>query len=93
LAEFFSLFAGHLECIILNGGYSTAQATALSHQIPYVVTIPHELSESVARDFIRGFYEAIVAEKSHEHAFEYGCAAIRLLHGSEREMPVLTKRE
>jgi CheY-like chemotaxis protein len=92
LAGLFKLFETQIECVVLNGCYSDAQAQAIAQHIPYVIGISQTLSEWVAIEFIVSFYDALEAGRSIEFAYRWGCSIIQLSGSTEDSMPVLLKR-
>lgn len=78
LASLFELFAGSLECIVLNGCYTQIQAEAIAQHIPYVVGMDKAIGDKAAIEFAAGFYSALGAGKSYEFAYKMGRVAIKL---------------
>ena len=91
LAELFALFADRIECIVLNACYSATQAQAIAQHIPYVVGMKQAIGDAAAIQFSVGFYDAILAGKSIEFAYQLGCNAIRTAGIPEHLTPVLHK--
>ena len=89
LAELFALFADRIECIVLNACYSATQAQAIAQHIPYVVGMKQAIGDAAAIQFSVGFYDAILAGKSIEFAYQLGCNAIRTAGIPEHLTPVL----
>ena len=93
LSNLFKQFAGQIECVLLNACYSERQAKAISKHIPFVIGMEKEIGDKSAIAFSVGFYQAIVAEKAIEEAYEMGCALVGLEQGVDEMMvPVLLKR-
>ncbi|MFB2769015.1 CHAT domain-containing protein [Pelatocladus sp. BLCC-F211] len=93
LASLFELFAGSLECIVLNGCYTQIQAEAIAQHIPYVVGMDKAIGDKAAIEFAAGFYSALGAGKSYEFAYKLGCTAINLSGIPENLTPKLHKKE
>ena len=88
LAGLFKLFAGKLQCVVLNACYSEAQAEAIAQHIPYVIGMSQAIEERAAIEFAVGFYDALGAGRDFEFAYEFGCSAARL-NGTADLTPVL----
>ena len=91
LAGLFELFAGQIECVVLNACYSDAQADAIAKHIPYVIGMKAAVSDDAAIEFAVGFYDALGAGKSVEKAFLFGRNAIALKGIPEHLTPILRK--
>ena len=91
LATSFRLFAqkSKIECVVLNGCYSQAQATAIAAYVPYVVGMQQTIGDQAAIKFAVGFYDALGNGESVEFAFESGQVAMALHSTGYTEMPVL----
>ncbi len=92
LAALFKLFAGKVECVVLNADYSEITAEAISKYVDYAIGISQPISDRVCIEFATGFYDAIGAGNSPEKAYEMGCAAIQLSGSPGYTIPVLKKR-
>lgn len=91
LAGLFELFAGQINCVLLNGCYTAMQAQAIAQHIPYVVAMNQAIGDGAAIAFAVGFYDALGAGREVEFAYKLGCAAIRLEGIEEHLTPVLVK--
>lgn len=92
LAGLFELFAEQVDCVVLNGCYSEAQADAISEHINYVIGMNKAIGDRAAIEFAVGFYDALGAGKPVEFAYKFGCAAIRLAGIPEQLTPILKKK-
>jgi CHAT domain len=92
LAGLFKLFASQVECVVLNGCYSEAQAGAIAQHVPYVVGMSQAIGDRAALEFAVGFYDALGAGREVDFAYEMGCCAIRLAGIGEALTPVLKKK-
>ncbi|WP_414753120.1 AAA-like domain-containing protein [Anabaena sp. CCY 9910] len=92
LAKFFQLFAGEVNCVVLNACYASVQAEAIAQYIPYVVGMNQAIGDEAARQFAQGFYRAIWDNRSIEDAFASGVNAIALDGIPEDLTPVLLRR-
>jgi hypothetical protein len=92
LAGLFELFAEQVECVVLNGCYSEAQADAISEHINYVIGMNKAIGDRAAIEFAVGFYDALGAGKPVEFAYKFGCAAIKLVGIPEQLTPILKKK-
>ena len=92
LAGLFELFAGQIECVVLNACYSDVQADAIARHVPYVVGMNASVSDKAAIEFAVGFYDALGAGKSVEEAFRFGRNAIALKGIPEDLIPILKKK-
>ena len=91
LAGLFKLFAGKLQCVVLNACYSESQAEAIAQHIPYVIGMSQAIEERAAIEFAVGFYDALGAGRDFEFAYELGCSAV-CLNGMADLTPVLKKQ-
>ena len=89
LANLFELFAGKVECVLLNACYSVPQAEAISKHIDYVIGVPTEISDRAAIEFAVGFYDALGAGWPIKEAYRLGCNALRMEGVPRRLEPVL----
>ena len=92
LAGLFELFAGQIDCVLLNGCYSEVQAQAIVQHIPHVVAMNSSIGDDAAIAFAVGFYDALGAGRDVEFAYKLGCAAIRMEGIAEHLTPVLLTR-
>jgi len=93
LARLFKLFADHIECVVLNGCYSTAQAEAIAQYINYVVGMNAVVDDRALIEFAVGFYDALGAGRTVEFAFEVGCSAVELSGMGDGSIPVLLQKK
>ena len=91
-----SMFAAHsppIQCVVLNACYSATQGELIAQSVPFTIAVDGLLNDTAAKEFSRGFYDAIGAGKPFDFAYGEGCRAadmvlprasslIRLLHGS-----------
>lgn len=68
-----------LQCVILNACFSAAQGQLIAHSIPFTIAIDGLLNDAAAKEFSRGFYDAIGAGKPYDFAYEEGCRAADLV--------------
>jgi GTPase SAR1 family protein len=92
LASLFELFAGKVQCVILNACHSDLDAAAVSQKIPFVVGMRRAVRDQAAISFSVGFYQALGAGRPIEECFAAGCVLV----GMEADMeashtPVLWK--
>jgi hypothetical protein len=92
LASLFRLFAGSVECVVLNACYSDVQAEAISQHIGYVVGMNQAIGDKAAIEFAVGFYAALGAGAPYESAYEHGCVAITLSGLPGTTTPILNKK-
>jgi hypothetical protein len=92
LAGLFELFAGQLECVLLNACYSEVQAEAIAAHIPYVIGMNRAIGDKAARVFAVGFYDALGAGKDIEFAYKFACNSIQMEGIPEHLTPVLKRR-
>ena len=93
LAQLFELCSDHVKCIVLNACYSEMQAVAISKHIDCVIGMKEAIGDNAAIKFSQGFYDALVAGKSFEVAYKFGCNAIGLRGIPENLTPILKKRQ
>jgi hypothetical protein len=89
LAGLFELFADRVECVVLNGCYSQAQADAISQHINYVIGMSQAIEDRAAIEFAVAFYDALGSGRPVEFAYKFGCAAIQLAGIPEQLTPIL----
>lgn len=89
LANLFELFAGIIECVILNACYSEVQASAIVQHVGYVIGMSKEIGDKAAIKFSIGFYDALGGGRSVEDAYKFGCNAIQAEGIPEYLTPVL----
>lgn len=86
LAALFQLFESDVECVLLNGCYSKAQAEAIVEHIDYVIGMKQAISDVAAIEFAVAFYDAIGAGRSYEFAYHFACSAIQLNTSSSQTL-------
>lgn len=91
LARLFELFKHQIECVLLNACYSQFQAEAINKHISYVIGMSATIQDKAAIEFAVGFYDALVAGKPIEDAFQFGCNAIQLYNIPQHLSPLLKK--
>ena len=94
LASLFKLFSQktQIECVVLNGCYSQAQAAEIVAHVPYVVGMKQAVGDQAAIEFAVGFYEALGNGEPIEFAFKCGKVAMELNSTGYAEMPLLLSR-
>ena len=75
LAELLGLFP-KLNCVVLNGCYTTVQAQEIVKHIPYVIGMGDAIVDKAARIFTEAFYDSLGAGQPIEVAFKIGKNAI-----------------
>lgn len=73
-----SIFAAHsppIQCVVLNACYSTAQGELIARAVPFTIAVAGLLNDAAAKEFSRGFYDAIGAGKPYDFAYGEGCRA------------------
>lgn len=78
LSDLFGLFAGKIECVLLNACYSEVQAETIHRHINYVIGMSQSIGDKAAIKFSAGFYDALGAGRSFKAAYNFGCNAIDL---------------
>ncbi len=92
LANLFALFAGQIECVLLNACYSETQAAAIHRHVDYVIGMNNAVGDRAAINFAVGFYDALGAGKSYDIAYKFGCSAIDFEDIVQSITPVLMAR-
>ncbi|HEY9697640.1 MAG TPA: CHAT domain-containing protein [Trichocoleus sp.] len=92
IANLFALFSNQVECVVLNACYSEVQARAIAQHISYVIGMKRAIGDKAAIEFAIGFYDALLAGRSVEFAYNLGCSAIQMAGIPERLTPVLVQR-
>ncbi|MDQ2717344.1 MAG: CHAT domain-containing protein [Chloroflexota bacterium] len=78
LADLLKRYSKTLRCVVLNACYSIAQAQLITSGIPFTIAMEGEVGDAAAREFARGFYDAIGAGKDFAFAYDEGCLTARL---------------
>lgn len=78
LADLLKRYSKTLRCVVLNACYSISQAQLITPGIPFTIAMEGQVGDAAAREFARGFYDAIGAGKDFAFAYEEGCLAARL---------------
>ena len=92
LANLFALFAGQIECVLLNACYSEAQAAAIYRHVDCVIGMNQAVGDRAAIKFAVGFSDALGAGRSYEVAYKFGCSAIDFEDIVQSLTPVLMAR-
>ncbi|MGB3294974.1 MAG: AAA-like domain-containing protein [Phormidesmis sp.] len=93
LANLFDLFAGQIECVLLNACYSEAQAKAIYQHVNCVIGMNQAVGDRTAIKFAVGFYDALGAGRAYDIAYKFGCSAIDFEDVVESLTPVLMVRQ
>jgi CHAT domain-containing protein len=93
LAAMFKLFSLQVNCVVLNACYSEVQAKVIAEHIPFVIGMNDAIGDKAAIAFAVGFYKALVANRSIEDAYQFGCVEIQLIGLPEHLKPVLYIKE
>jgi hypothetical protein len=93
LTKLFKLFAGSVECVVLNASYSTIQAEAIAEHIPFAIGMEKAIGEKAAIEFSSAFYEALGEGRDYQFAYDYACTAIELAGIAESDTPQLSKKK
>jgi hypothetical protein len=78
LADLLSTYCPPIECVILNACYTEIQGELISQRVPYTIGISGDITDAAAREFTRGFYDAIGAGRDYRFAFQEGTRAVNL---------------
>lgn len=78
LAGLFQLFAGTVECVVLNGCFSEVQAKAIVRYIDFVIGMTQAIDDGAAIEFAIAFYDALGAGQNYAFAYNYAVNAIHL---------------
>jgi hypothetical protein len=89
LAYLFNLVSNQVDCVLLNACYTEILAKAISKHIKYVIGMDKEINDKAAIIFTRGFYQALVRDRSIEEAYKYGCVQIKLENIPNHLKPIL----
>jgi hypothetical protein len=92
LAGFFKLFAGIVECVVLNACYSEVQAAAIAEHVPYVIGMRKDIGDDAAIEFAVAFYDALGAGGDVKFAHKLACNAIQMAGLSENLIPALKSK-
>ena len=78
LADLFKAYSSTLRCVVLNACYSHSQGELIALGVDFTVAIEGQLEDDAAREFSRGFYDALGAGKEIDFAYEEGCRRVGL---------------
>jgi CHAT domain len=92
IASLFGLFADQIECVVLNACYSVTQAEAIAAHIPAVIGMNRAIGDRAAIEFSISFYDALLAGRSVEFAYKFGCSAIQMAGIPEYLTPTLKQK-
>lgn len=94
LAALFGEVTDTVRCVIVNACDSTPLAKALAEHIDYVIGMKESISDPAAIAFSLGFYQALVAGRPVEKAFNFATRHIQLQPyvGGENSTPELFRR-
>ncbi len=92
LSDFFSLFSGRIQCVILNACDSKQQAKAIAQHIDYVIGMNRPIGDDAAIKFAEGFYRALFSGETITAAYQFGCSAIDLANNPEYQTPELFEK-
>ena len=93
LGNLFGLFAGQIECVLLNACYSEVQAAAIYQHVDCVIGMNQAVGDRTAIKFAVGFYDALGAGRAYDIAYKFGCSAIDFEDVVESLTPVLMARQ
>lgn len=62
----------NLQCVVLNACYSLAQGELISLGVPFTIAMEGPVDDDSAREFARGFYDAVGAGKTIDSAYQEG---------------------
>jgi hypothetical protein len=93
LAGLFALSTEPVKCVVLNACYSATEAQAIARHVDCVIGMNKAIGDKAAVKFSGGFYDAIVAGKPFDIAFEFGRNAIELCGIPEHLTPTLMKKQ
>ena len=93
LSRLFELVEDQVRCVVLNACFSAREAESIARHIDYVIGMNKAIGDEAAVKFSVGFYDAVLAGKSYEIAFKYGCSAIDLCGIPEHLTPTLKRKK
>lgn len=79
LAEIFAAHSPPVQCVILNACYSALQGELIARAVPFTIAMAGLLNDAAAKEFSRGFYDAIGAGKPYDFAYGEGCRAADMI--------------
>jgi hypothetical protein len=92
LSNLFKLFAGQVQCVLLNACYSEVQAKEICQHIGYVIGMNQPIGDRAAIEFAFGFYSALGSDRAYDFAYQFGCNSIDMAGIPEADIPVLKQR-
>ncbi|HLJ32570.1 MAG TPA: CHAT domain-containing protein [Ktedonobacteraceae bacterium] len=75
LARIIAAYSPPIQCVVLNACYSAAQGELIARAVPFTIAMAGLLNDAAAKEFSRGFYDAIGAGKPYDFAYGEGCRA------------------
>ncbi|OCQ99046.1 hypothetical protein BCD64_23725 [Nostoc sp. MBR 210] len=78
LVKLFEKFRNEVQCVLLNACYTEFQAQAIKEHIHYVIGIKNQIEDTAAIKFAVGFYAALIAGRTYQDAYDFGCIALDL---------------
>jgi CHAT domain-containing protein len=90
LVRAFKAVGGDVRCVIINACRTERLARALAAAVPWVIGMRQPVGDRSAIRFSIGFYQALVAGKSIETAFDVGVAQLYMYpEGDDALAPIL----
>ena len=59
LADIFAAHSPPVQCVVLNACYSAAQGELIARAVPFTIAVAGLLNDAAAKEFSRGFYDAM----------------------------------
>jgi hypothetical protein len=78
LADLFTAYNATLSCVVLNACYGLAQGELIALGVDFTIAMEDAIDDDAAREFARGFYDALGAGKEIGFAYGEGCRSARL---------------
>ncbi len=92
LADIFAAHSPPVQCVVLNACYSAAQGELIARAVPFTIAVAGLLNDAAAKEFSRGFYDAIGAGKPYDFAYGEGCRAADMVIAGASSLIQLFRR-
>ena len=89
----FELYAGHIQCVLLNACHSKLQSDAIIRHVPYVIGMNREIPDETAIAFAKTFYDALGAGEEIPFAFKNAKTYLGLAKLPGKDIPELIRQE
>lgn len=93
MEELFKTAASHVQCVILNGGYTENSAREIIQHIDFLIGIRQQASQTITTIFLREFYYQIGVGVPIRQAYDQACNKISGDNLDKLSLPILLTEE